>query len=66
MEALLCWVPVFGYNDGASVELVDSESWILVPNKEHRTLVSNFKKFAENEWRRDQIQKRAKKLINHN
>lgn len=63
MEALLCWVPVFGFNDGASVELVDSDSWILVPDKDHETLVSNFKKFAEKERNREQIQKRARKLI---
>jgi len=63
MEALLCGVPVFGFDDWASVELVDSESWILVPDKNHETLVSNFKKFSEKEWNRDQIQKRARELI---
>ena len=63
MEALLCWVPVFGFNDGASVELVDSVSWMLVPDKNHETLVSNFKKFANKEWDREQIQKRARGLI---
>ena len=66
MESLLCWVPVFWFNEGASVELVDSESWILVPDKNHETLVSNFKKFSEKEWNREKIQKRAKNLINHN
>ena len=66
MEALLCWVPVFGFNDGASVELVDSESWILVPDKNHETLVSNFKNFSEKEWDREKIQKRAKELIKNN
>ena len=66
MEALLCWVPVFGFNDGASVELVDSDSWILVPDKYHETLVSNFKKFAEKEWNREKIQNRARKLISNN
>ena len=63
MEALLCWVPVFWFNDWASVELVDSKSWILVPDKRHETLVSNFKKFSEKEWNRDQIQKRARELV---
>ena len=65
MEALLCWVPVFRFNDGASVELVDSESWILVPDKNHKTLVSNFKNFAENDRNRENIQKRARKLISN-
>ena len=63
MEALLCWVPVFWFNDGASVELVDSKSWILVPDKKHETLVSNFKKFAETKWDREKIQQRARQLI---
>ncbi len=63
MEALLCWVPVFGFNDGASVELVGSESWILIPDKNHETLVSNFKEFAETERNRKQIQSRARELI---
>ena len=63
MEALLCWVPVFWFNDGASVELVNSESWILVQDKKHETLVSNFKKFSGKEWDRDKIQKRAREII---
>jgi glycosyltransferase involved in cell wall biosynthesis len=65
MEALLCGVPVFGFNDGASVELVDAESGVLVPDKNHETLVSNFKVFAENDWHREYIQKRARGLINN-
>ena len=63
MEALLCWVPVFWFNDGASVELVDSESWILVPDKKHETLVSHFKVFAEKQWDREKIQNRARNLM---
>ena len=65
MEALLCGVPVFGFNDGASVELVDKESGVLVPDKNHETLVSNFKKFVEVNRDREKIQKRAKGLINN-
>jgi glycosyltransferase involved in cell wall biosynthesis len=63
MEALLCGVPVFGFNGGASVELVDSESGILVPDKEHETLVSNFRAFAEKQWDREKIQNRARNLM---
>lgn len=65
MEALLCGVPVFGFNDGASVELVDGDSGILVPNKVQETLVSNFKKFAEINRNREKIQNRARELINN-
>jgi hypothetical protein len=45
------------------VELVDLKSWILVPDKRHKTLVSNFKKFSKKEWNKEQIQKRARGLI---
>lgn len=60
MEALLCWVPVFWFNGWASVELVGKDSWILVADKEHKTLVSNFKEFSEKERNREYIQERAK------
>jgi len=43
---------------------VDAESGVLVPDKNHETLVSNFKEFAEKEWDREKIQKRARGLIN--
>lgn len=63
MESLLCWVPVFWFNDGASVELVDSDSGILVSDKNHDTLVSNFKNFSDTDRDREKIQKRARSLI---
>lgn len=63
MEWLLCWVPVFGFNDGASVELVDTDSGILVPDKNHDTLVSYFQRFLETDRDRQKIQQRARKLM---
>jgi glycosyltransferase involved in cell wall biosynthesis len=45
VEALLSWVPVFAYNDGASPELIDDNSGILVSDKNHQTLVKYFDKF---------------------
>ena len=65
-EALLCWVPVFGFNDWASVELIDADSWVLVSDKTHENLVSSFQKFSETQWNREKIQNRARKLIINN
>jgi len=62
MEALLSGVPVFGFNDGASVELIDKDSWILVLNKNHETLISEFKEFIQRDWNREYIQSRAVKF----
>lgn len=57
-EALLLWVPVLGYNQWWSVELVDKDSGILVSDKSIDTLKDAMKKF--NETNRD------RKLISEN
>lgn len=60
VESLLWWVPVFAYNDWASPELLDQESWILVPNKEHETLVKYFSEFIQKDRDRQKIQDNIK------
>lgn len=65
-EALLCWVPVFWFNDWASIELINEDSWVLVSDKYHENLVSSFKKFSETERDRELIQKRARELLFNN
>ncbi len=57
VESLLLWVPVFAYNDWASPELVDNNSWILVPNKKHDTLLEYFQKFSKRDRDRSFIKK---------
>lgn len=47
VEALALGVPVFGMRDGATPELVDKESGILVPHKELKTLIHFFGIFCE-------------------
>jgi glycosyltransferase involved in cell wall biosynthesis len=65
-EALLAGVPVFAYNDWASVELVDSDSGILVPNKNHETLIKSFSQFVEKSRDRQKIQDNIKVLLGSN
>jgi glycosyltransferase involved in cell wall biosynthesis len=55
VEALLLGVPVFGYSEGATAELVDEDCGILVKDKEHHTLVEEFKKFISTIWDRKMI-----------
>lgn len=58
VEALLLWVPVFGYNDWASPELIDQSSGLLIPDKRYKTLLEYFDKFEKT--------KRDRKLIQDN
>jgi glycosyltransferase involved in cell wall biosynthesis len=39
-EALLLGVPVLGYNDGATPELVDKISGVLVDSKDQQSLLN--------------------------
>ena len=55
VEALLSWVPVFALNEWASVELIDEDSWVLVPDKKHKTLVEYFDKFKNKYWDKEYI-----------
>jgi len=62
-EALLLWVPVFGYNDWASPELVDDKSGILVDHKELKHLESKFQIFESTNRDRQYISENIKKKI---
>ncbi len=64
-EALCLGVPVFGFNDGATPELVDKNSWILVENKTSHHLKEKFKTF-ENTYRdKHLIAETARKKFSH-
>jgi glycosyltransferase involved in cell wall biosynthesis len=55
-EALLLGVPVFGYNAGATPELVSKECGILIESKDNfRTIIEQFKQFDEKQRNRKQI-----------
>ena len=60
VEALLLWVPVFGYGQWATAELVDKDCGILVENKQDKTLVEEFKKFMNTKRDRMMIAKRIR------
>lgn len=65
VEALLMGVPVFGFAEGASIELVDKDCGILVESKEIEKLKSAFKTFAHKKWDRKLISERIRgKLSN--
>lgn len=64
-ESLLLWVPVFGYNQGASPELVDKDSWILVDNKHINTLIEKFQEFANTKRNRELIAKNIRNKLNN-
>lgn len=60
VEALLLGVPVFGYAQWATAELVDEECGILVENKKHHTLVEGFTKFMSTNRDRKMIAKKIR------
>ncbi len=64
VESLLLWVPVFAYNDGASPELLDSDSGLLVPDKKHDTLLNYFDKFKNTVRDRQKISQSIRNKIN--
>lgn len=60
VEAMLLGVPVFGYGQWATAELVDSDCGVLVENKKHNTLVEWFKKFISTKRDRKMIAKKIR------
>lgn len=64
VEALLLWVPVLAYGDWASLELVDKNSGILIPNKNPKTLLENFTKFKNIPRDRQKISDLTRAKIN--
>ena len=63
VEALLSGIPVFAYNDWWSLELIDKDSWILVPNKKHETLLKYFSQFTKKDRNRKKIQDNIKNKL---
>ena len=55
VEALLMWVPVFGFSDWATAELVDINSWVLVDSKDMKVLKTSLKSFLQRNWDRKKI-----------
>lgn len=62
-EALMLWVPVFGYNQWATPELVDKDSWLLVEDKDIKTLKKWFYEFQDMEFNRELISKKIRRKL---
>jgi len=60
VESLLLGVPVFGYSQWATAELVDKDCGILVKDKQHKTLIEEFKKFMNTKRERKMIAKKIR------
>jgi glycosyltransferase involved in cell wall biosynthesis len=65
VEAMLLGVPIFGYNEWATTELVDKDCGVLVKDKKHTTLVEGFKKFMNTKRDRTMISKRIREKRKH-
>ena len=55
MEALALWVPVLGYNAGATPEFVNTTNWVLADSKDTEHLIEKFREFHEKVWEREKI-----------
>lgn len=66
VEALLLWVPIFGYNKWWTAELVDKNSWLLINQKDEETIINQFKSFQKMRFDRFLIKKNIQKKINKN
>jgi glycosyltransferase involved in cell wall biosynthesis len=62
-EALLLGVPVIGFAGGATPELVDAESGILIEKKSVKNLIGAVEKIQEKEWDRKLISERIRKKL---
>lgn len=64
-EALLLGVPVFGYDGGATPELVDTKSGVLTPSVDVDQMSPYFEQFLTTEFDRQEIQNNARKRFAH-
>lgn len=62
-EALLMGVPVIGYHDGATPELVDKESGILINKKSIKNLILGVEEFQLKHWNRKKISENIRKKL---
>jgi glycosyltransferase involved in cell wall biosynthesis len=62
-EALLMGVPVIGFAEGATPELVDEQSGILINKKTVNHLISAVETFQKSNWERKQISETIRKKL---
>ena len=66
VEALLMGVPVFGFAEGATAELVDEDCGVLVKSKKLEDLVSDFELFRSKRRDRKLISERIREKMSSN
>lgn len=64
VEALLMGVPVFGFAEGATAELIGSESGVLTSSKVFEQVVQDFESFLAKKWDRKLISETIRKKYN--
>lgn len=65
-EALSLWVPIFGYNQWWSKELVDKNSWFLIEKKDENTILEGFENFKKQSFDKQKIKNGFLKKYNKN
>jgi len=65
MEALALGVPVFGYDDGGTIERIDDSNWVLVWSKDIETLTEQMKIFLAKKRDRTRIQANFREKMNY-
>ncbi|MDR2415120.1 MAG: hypothetical protein LBD75_00425 [Candidatus Peribacteria bacterium] len=63
VEALLMGVPIIGFADGATPELVDKESGILIEKKSVKNLIAAVEEFQTRTWDRKQISEHIREKL---
>lgn len=63
VEALLLGVPVIGFNEGGTKELVDEESGILIEKKDKKNLKAALETFEKKAFDRKLISERIREKI---
>lgn len=63
IESLLLGVPVIGYNQWASRELIDQQSGFLITDKEEKTIIETIEKCLQTTFDRQQIKQNALQKI---
>ncbi len=63
-QAIALWVPVLGYNDWATPELINSTNGMLINDKKNDTIIQERTKFDQHDFNRKAIHEQAKQNKN--
>lgn len=63
-QAIALWVPVLGYNEWATPELINTSNGILINDKKNETIIQQRQKFDRHHFDRQKIHEQAKQQKN--